>query len=407
MRSIRQAVNRIEERVATMWPGYKTKILLVLGAIAPVASLAGVMIDPEAVTAWIEQWWVHLMAVETAIVALAAWTRRLTDVYNQLTDRTSKKTSSDGGLNVIKSLAVMAIALGLVLSAGCASNMEKAANIIKDKDPRRCEVTIEAGMVQVFEGEDCTRVAESAARKLDAQAADLACNIDAPAPPDPDGGQISADEYDSYTRSFMDYAREKSRCASTVASYQGRQGAAPQATQSDNDTQLMIAAMNNDTRILSAWISQIPIVGQLGATYINHLDNQDYNKFLTELARGQGGNIGTVNVTKSDDGIGGEAPGTGGNGDQIVQVGGRQNSLGSRDSAANSGNRSNAFRMDGTGNVANDGEKPMNIAPGQNESVLDPSTVNNQGPGSDTPINNAPVVESQDNDGGGNSLLEL
>jgi hypothetical protein len=78
--------NEFEAKVAKLWPGYKTRILLILGAVAPAASLLGIQIDPEAVTGWMEQWWVHLMAVETAIIALAAWTRRLTDVYKQITE---------------------------------------------------------------------------------------------------------------------------------------------------------------------------------------------------------------------------------------------------------------------------------------------------------------------------------
>lgn len=297
---------------------------------------------------------------------------------------------------------LLIIAFAVLFVTGCANNVNKAAETLANKEPRRCEVTIQDGVVQVFEGEDCTKIASAAARKLDAAAADQACNISPPEAPDPEGGQVSTAEYESYTRSFQDYAREKSRCSTTVASYQGLRGGQQQGRQTSDDMQFMIAAMQADTQIMSAWISQIPLVGTVTSQYFGYKSQQQLQNTLRTAFENSGPEIGSLHMNQSNDGgaggPGGEAPGgpggAGGGGDQILLLG--------------NGNQATP----GTGSVISDGRNASIIAPGSNENLLNPLTENNQNTAAsenstanNNPINNAPLVGPEDNDGSGDNSI--
>lgn len=289
----------------------------------------------------------------------------------------------------MKALLLTALALFVT---GCVNTAERTAEALADKEPRRCQVTVSDGNVQTFEGADCTRIADATASQMTADAADRACNITPPTPPDPEGGKISTDEYESYTRSFQGYARERSRCASTVASYQNRGGGGSQQQGPSDDTRLLLAAIQADTQIMSAWISQIPVIGTIAGGYFNYKSQQELqDTFQTAFQRGP--SIGSMNITKSDDGgmgaagEAGAAPGgSGGGGDQILMF----------------GNENSA--VPGDGSVVSGGKKNAIIAPGQNESILDPSTTNNTSEQGGE-VSNAPVVSTEDNDGSGFSVI--
>lgn len=245
------------------------------------------------------------------------------------------------------------VILCVVALAGCASNIEQAAKLLAERPIQTCTT---ADGTQ-YSGTDCSRLvdAEVQARKL---------------------------------RACADYSEQGETLCVLAVALDGRSGG-DDGGQTAADVQMLIAAMNNDTRIKAAWIGNIPVLGNLAATaYQVH---QSEKTLRTAFENG-GTRIGSLNVTKSDDGGGvvaeGEAfPGEGGGGDQTVIIGNRNQSL---------------YRSDGS-NIVNDRNANL-IGTGQPDSSLDPSFVNNQNATApDNPINNAPITETNDNDGSNNS----
>lgn len=258
----------------------------------------------------------------------------------------------------IRMAGIVGFGLLVLLASGCANNMENAAKLMAERDPVRCSFTDRNGETQNWEGPICENIARAKLKN------------------------------EAYSACAGMAAENEGMCVVAVALSAANSGD-PNARTSD-DVRLMIAAMNNDTQITSAWISQIPLVGTMTAQYFNHKANQDLHDTFQTAFENSGPSIGNMTVTKSDDGgPGGEAPGgAGGGGDQILLFG--------------SGNQA----IPGDGSVISDGRNAAIIAPGQNESVLDPSTVNNQSAtGPDNPINNAPVVGTEDNDGSGDNSI--
>lgn len=240
-------------------------------------------------------------------------------------------------------------AVGLLLLSGCASNIEKAAKILADRPVQSCSEIID-GREVTFQGAACDRLADSAAREraLNACAA-------------------------------FSEANEPLCVLALVMGGNNAQKAAQ-----DADIALLQTAMQTDTQIKAAWISAIPGIGQIAATAYQAHESE---KTLRTALRNGGTRVGTVNVTKSDDGTAtsgeGSATGTGGNGDQYVTIGNSNQTI------------------PGDGSIITDGRNPVLIGTGQPNSSLDPSTVNYQSSGApDNPINNAPVVETSDDDGG-------
>jgi len=226
--------------------------------------------------------------------------------------------------------------------------MEKAAQLLAERPQKTCTITVDGQEVS-FQGSDCDKLANTVAQKQ----AMSAC-----------AGFAEANE---------------PLCVLAIV-MSGKQ----QSQSQDADTQLLVQAMRSDTQIKAAYISAIPGLGQILATaYTAH----ESEKTMRTALRNGGTTVGTVNVTKSDDGMAtsgeGSATGTRGNGDQFVTIGNRNQNI------------------PGDGSIISDGRNPVLIGTGQPNSSLDPSTVNNQNSSATkNPINNAPVVSTSDNDGG-------
>ena len=58
-------------------PGMKTNINTVLLAVISVAQVAGFVIDPQAVTALLDQWWEVIVAGYAVLTATGIWFRQL------------------------------------------------------------------------------------------------------------------------------------------------------------------------------------------------------------------------------------------------------------------------------------------------------------------------------------------
>lgn len=245
-----------------------------------------------------------------------------------------------GGLLLVASLFL----------SGCASNLENAAKLLAERPQQTCTETVD-GVEVSFQGAACDRLADAAAK----QKAMSAC-----------AGFAEANEPLCVLALVMN----------------GNQGQSSQ----DSEIALLQTAMQADTQIKAAYISAIPGLGQiLATTYQAHQSE----KTLRTAFKNSGTRVGTVNVSKSDDGgdaMSGEGAatgGSGGNGDQYVTIGNRNQTI------------------PGDGSIITEGRNPVLIGTGQPDSSLDPSTVNNSNQTApNNATNNAPVVETSDDDGG-------
>jgi hypothetical protein len=148
------------------------------------------------------------------------------------------------------------IALIAILLAGCVSNVDRAASILADRPQQRCEIPRDDGKTDVFFGGDCSRVMDAHIRK---------------------------EAYN--TCAGFSEANEPMCLMAVVLSDRGGGG----QSQQDQELRFMMAAMQNDTAIKSAWIAGgLPLVGGVAASTFQYLENKDNNKFLTALAVGRG-----------------------------------------------------------------------------------------------------------------------
>lgn len=184
---------------------------------------------------------------------------------------------------------IILVMAALVL-AGCANSFEKAAQALAEREPLRCRVTIEGNTME-FEGQKCNQIADESLRND----AFRAC------------GDLSSES--------------ETACVVAVAVSSASSGGRS-SPQTEGDLRLLASAIDADARIAAAWIGQIPIVGQLGASYFHSKTQEDYYDFLKEVA--QGNQVpANVHITKSDDGgAGGEGgSGRGGDGNQFIIFG--------------------------------------------------------------------------------------
>lgn len=239
-------------------------------------------------------------------------------------------------------------AAGLWLT-GCATNVEKAAEILAQRPPQTCSTVVDGERVE-FTGKACDRLAGTAAQRQ----AMSAC------------ASFSADN--------------EALCVLAVT----LGGKSPTQGSQDDELRMLTAAMQADTQIKAAWIGNIPVLGNLAATAYQVHESE---KTMRTAFRNGGTRVGTLNITKSDDGTAtsgeGAATGSGGNGDMYTVIGNRNQTI------------------PGDGSIITRGRNPVLIGTGQPNSSLDPSYANNQNATApDNPINNAPVVSTSDDDGG-------
>lgn len=324
--TIKSKLQQFEERVATLWPGVKTKIVLALSAIAPIAAVAGYQVDAQAVTQYMEQWWAHLMAAQAALIALAAWTRRLTNVYANLKTGKSKKTSTTKkaasrkkrGGGTAASLAVLALAATVVLS-GCGIDPSVVKSAVEQQG---CEVPLlddEGKIVYGRNGEVvtvtyksdnmCGRVAEAEVNRSQERAITGACT-DMAKPVEPSGGQVSEREYESYAKATEAYNAACRETKGDVA-ISFRIGSGQQERQrASNTNDVAIQYMRSQTAYDTAWIrAGVPTAGNVaGAAIGDYFDakvKEDYYAFQNTLAEGASAprNM-TVNASTSGDSYG-------------------------------------------------------------------------------------------------------
>lgn len=250
-----------------------------------------------------------------------------------------------------------------VTLGGCGYNVDEAMQTYAEQD-RSCSYSRDGVTITLRTAEGCARLGEAIASYERNQACSGLV---------PPQGNVAKEEYEDYTVAYE-------RCVQHV---QLGSGGAPQSpAQLDAQAQFILQAMRNTKDLQVAAIGAIPGVGQIAASAWQYKQQQET---LQTAFRNSGMDIGQLSVTKSDDG---GMEGGGGGGPQYVIVGPRNQVT------------------PGVGSVANDGRNGTILAPGQNESVLDPSTVNNQNAAApDNPINNAPVVGAEDNDGAGDFSL--
>lgn len=237
------------------------------------------------------------------------------------------------------------VVLIIVFLVGCVStNTDRAAEVVKERKPQQCSFTDRFGETQRFEGPICENIARA---KIMNSCSDLA-------------------------------EAQQGMCVMAVAFTQMNSN----NSRTSDDVQLMIAGMNADARINSAWINQIPLVGTIASVHYSYkADKAMFDMLESGLTAPD-----VMNVTQSNDGggTGGEAGGggRGGDGDLLVLMGDNAQSI----------NRSD-------GSVTSQGRNGNFMGLNEPDSSFDPTTANNNNATGAT-NENAPGVQNSDDDGG-------
>lgn len=257
---------------------------------------------------------------------------------------------------------ILVLGAALLALAGCASGTKELAKSIADKPPSTCQLPV---------------LVQNANNTVETQLVDAT----GPVCEQHLGEYVKATKYST----CAGFSKENEGMCLMAVSTDGRGGGSGGSNLSQ-DYQLLIATMQEDRKDRRFFWGKGIDVATFGVDrFYDHKDSESYNEFLTEVAKGRRGDI---HVNKSDDGGSGEGGGRGGDGDQYVIIGDEN------------------MTTPGLGSVVHDGRNGVVLAPGQNDSVLDPTTNNNQNATApDNPINQGPLVAPNDSDGSNNSSV--
>lgn len=252
-------------------------------------------------------------------------------------------------MDTARGCRLVLLVAGLVALVGCTTNMENVAKILAERPPSTCQLPVEGQLVP-FTGPVCDQAAGEYIRSL----------------------RFSA------CSDFSATGEQTCLLAVALTSDDGDKTA--------DDTQLLIASMQEDGRNTRFWGGKILDVGMFGVDrYYDHKSSESFNDFLSDLAN----RSSVMNITQSNDGAGTEGGGRGGDGDLFVLTGDNAQTI----------NRSE-------GSAISDGRNPVFMGINRPDSSFETSNNNqNNAPGAEN--NNSPAVSTSDDDGGQSIVPDL